>query len=417
MNRCSAARIGRVFHPIPLQRFLRRHLAAGVGGCGSAARLTLPLAQGLDLGACEIGIEAGGMRTQKHFPGPLRADLLNQFIIRLDVTGRRLSRHRRCRHQRDIAAAERPIDERLLPAVGRLQNLVPDPAESEANIETGNGEIFQNRRRERAVLAIAVVRRRAGLRGIGDQGVGAGRLDLAETRRYRAGGGLALPAHRLDEGIVAAGIEDDQPQALCAVSRRNQPLQRYRLVLGVAVAGQARIDRNEVIDAADFETMAGVIDDGNIGLIGDRLELADRALEFEVTDIDQGIDRVEAGVAEHLGDRVRVPRWIGQLRNGLVARIADDQRSSARAALVASIIARKNPPIAATNGSRRLNIFIPAQCRSAPHPFRAFSGRNGGIPEICRPPNQYRFGCSRSIQTGASGPINQAIRQCICVYA
>jgi hypothetical protein len=154
------------------------------------------------------------VRTQKHFPGPLRADLLNQFIVRLDVTGRRLSRHRRCRHQRDIAAAKRPIDERLLPAVGHFQNLVPDPPESQANIETGNGEIFQNRRRERAVQAVAVIGRRAGLRGIGNQRVGAGRLDLAETRRYRPGGGLALPAHRLDEGIVAAGIEDDQPQAL-----------------------------------------------------------------------------------------------------------------------------------------------------------------------------------------------------------
>ena len=145
----------------------------------------------------------------------------------------------------------------------------------------------------------------------------------AETARVAS---LALPAHRLDEGIVAAGIEDDQPQALGAIGRRNQPFQRDRFVLGVAVAGQPRIDRDEVIDPADFETVAGIIDDGDIGLIGDRFELADRALEFEVADIDQGIDRVEAGIAEHLGDRVRVPRWVGQLRNGLVARIADDQR-------------------------------------------------------------------------------------------
>ena len=55
----------------------------------------------------------------------------------------------------------------------------------------------------------------------------------------RPGGGLALPAHRLDEGIVAAGIEDDQPQALGAIGRRNQPLQRYRLVLGVAIPASA----------------------------------------------------------------------------------------------------------------------------------------------------------------------------------
>ena len=93
------------------------------------------------------------------------------------------SRHRRRRHQRDVAAAERTIDERLLPVAGDLQDLVPDPTEGKADIETGHGEIFQHRRRERAVLAVAVVGRRAGLRGIGDQGIGAGRLDLAETRR------------------------------------------------------------------------------------------------------------------------------------------------------------------------------------------------------------------------------------------
>ena len=40
------------------------------------------MAQGLDLGAREIGIEAGGMRAQKHFPGPLRADLLDQLDSR-----------------------------------------------------------------------------------------------------------------------------------------------------------------------------------------------------------------------------------------------------------------------------------------------------------------------------------------------
>ena len=142
----------------------------------------------------------------------------------------------------------------------------------------------------------------------------------------RAAGGLALAAHDADEGIVAAGIEDDQPQALGAVGRRHQPLQRDRLVVGVAVAGQPRVDRNEVIDAADLEPMAGIVDDGDIGLVGGRFELADRALEFEIADIEQDVDRVEAGIAEHLGDRARIPRRIGKLRNGLVAGIADDQR-------------------------------------------------------------------------------------------
>jgi hypothetical protein len=36
------------------------------------------------------------------------------------------------------------------------------------------------------------------------------------------------------------------------------------------------------------------------------------------------------------------------------------------------------------------------------HPNRAFTGRNGGIPEICRRPKQYRqyrFGRTQSIRT------------------
>ena len=247
------------------------------------------------------------MCAQKHFPGALRADLLDQFVVGLDVVGRGLRRLGGRRHQRDVAAAQRTVHERFLPGVGHLQNLVPHPAEGQADVEAGNREIFQNRRRERAVHAVAVIGRGAGLRGIGDQGVGAGRLDLAEAGRNRPAGGLALPAHRLDEGIVAAGIEDDQPQALGAVGRRHEPLQRDRLILRIAVAGEACIDRNQVVHPADFDTVAGVINDGNIGLIGDRFELADRALEFEVAGIDQCIDRLEAGVAKHLGDRGRVP--------------------------------------------------------------------------------------------------------------
>jgi len=134
---------------------------------------------------------------------------------------------------------ERTVDERLLPACRHLQDIVPDPPEGQPHVETGHGEILQHRRRERTVLAVAIIRRRAGLRRIGDQGIGAGRLDLAETGGHSPGRDLALPAHRGDEGIVAAGIENDEPQAPGAVRRGHQPLQRDRLVVGVAVAGRA----------------------------------------------------------------------------------------------------------------------------------------------------------------------------------
>ena len=107
---------------------------------------------------------------------------------------------------------------------------------------------------------------------------------------------------------------------------RHQPLEQDRLVGRIAVAGEPRIDRNEIVGAADFEAVAGIIDDGDVGLVGRRLELADRALEFEIADIELDLDGIEAGIPEHLRDGVGVPRRIGQLRHGLVGRIADHQR-------------------------------------------------------------------------------------------
>ena len=80
----------------------------------------------------------------------------------------------------------------------------------------------------------------------------------------------------------------------------DQPLQRDRLVVGIAVAGEPRIGRDQIIDAADLEAVAGVIDDGDVGLVGRGLESADRALEFEVADVELRLDGVEAGFLEHL---------------------------------------------------------------------------------------------------------------------
>ena len=61
-------------------------------------------------------------------------------------------------------------------------------------------------------------------------------------------------------------------------------------------------------------------------LIGLVLEFADRALEFEVADIDQHLDGIEAGIAKHPGDRVGVAGGIRQLRHSLIGRIANQKR-------------------------------------------------------------------------------------------
>ena len=76
---------------------------------------------------------------------------------------------RRQRHQRDDRAAERAVDERLLPARGLLEHLVPHPAERDPDVETGFRDVLEKRRGERAVRAVAIIGDRTRLGGIGDQ--------------------------------------------------------------------------------------------------------------------------------------------------------------------------------------------------------------------------------------------------------
>ena len=155
------------------------------------------------------------------------------------------------------------------------------------------------------MLSVAVFRGRTGLGRIGDQGIGAGRLRLAET-----GGNdpvLAIPAHDARKRIVAAGIEHDQPQLAGAVGRRHHAIERDRLVLGVAIAGQPGIDRDQVIRAADLEAVTGIKDHGDIGLIGIDLEFSNRPFQFDIGGVDDDVDIIEAGIAKHLPDRDRIP--------------------------------------------------------------------------------------------------------------
>ena len=324
------------------------------------------------------------MGAQKHFPGARRADLLDQLEVGLHVADRGFLRLHRRRHQRHVATAERTIDERLLPVAGGLQHRVPDPAEGQADVEAGDRQIPQDRGRERAVFAVAVVGGRAGLRGVGDQGVGRGRLDLAQTCGDRAGcSPAALAPHLADEGIVAAGVQDEQPEPPGAVGRRHQTLQRNGFVIGVAVAGKAGIDRYQIVVATDLQTVAGVINHRNISLIRLVLEFSDRPLELEIADIDQHVDGIEAGVPEHPGDRVGVAGRVGQLRNTLIGRIADHQRHALvrQSAPWAKTIVTMAIPIVAARRWRRL--IIQNSARAACRPCRSFPNIRASIRNGC----------------------------------
>ena len=72
--------------------------------------------------------------------------------------------------------------------------------------------------------------------------------------------------------------------------------------------------------------MTGVVDDGDVGVVGERFELANGTLELEIADIELDVDGIEARVLEHFRHSARIAGGIRKLRNGLVSRIPHDQR-------------------------------------------------------------------------------------------
>ena len=96
---------------------------------------------------------------------------------------------------------------------------------------------------------------------------------LTSFTRHRA-------LHLLLERIVAAGIEQHEPQLARAADRRDHLLQRHRLRFGIVVGGELGVGRNQIIDAADLHAVAGIIDHGPIRLLGLAAEMAQRGEEL-----------------------------------------------------------------------------------------------------------------------------------------
>ena len=182
----------------------------------------------------------------------------------------------------------------------------------------------RQRCRERAVLVVAVLRGRSGLGRIGDQGVGIVRLDLGKPAPDRAQRHRA--AHGLGERIVAAGIEDHQPQLLGGLDRKQHALQRERLVVHVVVALEFGIHGNQIIGAVHLDAVAGIIDHGDLGIRRAVGEIAQHPPRVQRAEILLRHHDVEAGLLEGIGHQRRVVHGIGEPRHVLVGRIAEHQR-------------------------------------------------------------------------------------------
>ena len=93
-----------------------------------------------------------------------------------------------------------------------------------------------------------------------------GRLDVGKSLvdQFQRHGVL----HGRRKRIVAAGIEHHEPQLARAADGGDHLLQRHRLGFGVLVGRELGVDRHQIIDAADLEAVAGIIDHRPIGLFG-----------------------------------------------------------------------------------------------------------------------------------------------------
>ena len=134
--------------------------------------------------------------------------------------------------------------------------------------------------------------------------------------------------HGLGERVVAAGVENDQPQLPRRLDDIQEAIERDRFVKGIDVALQHGIDRNEIVDALDLDAVAGEIDDGEIGTARVIGKIAQRAAHLDGLEVELEIDGFETGAPEHFRHGGRVVGGVGERRHRLIGGVADHERDS-----------------------------------------------------------------------------------------
>ena len=222
----------------------------------------------------------------------------------------------RLREEMDLIAPQPPVEIGLLRPAGGRQHVLAHVSEHAPDIEAGGDDALQQRRRERAVPALAVLGGGAVLGGIRHQGA-ADRLDAAKPARAAPGRG---------EGVVAAGVEDHQPEPRHAVELAEHGVERNRLQVDVARRGQPRIGRDEVVATARLDAVAGEVDQPKLRPPRQARQLTQRRPEAIEAQVLAQEHRVELELPlQGLGHRLRIVQRIGQPPD-LVVGIADHQR-------------------------------------------------------------------------------------------
>jgi hypothetical protein len=244
------------------------------------------------------------------------------WIDGCDLRGRRgwRSGHRNGWDNRD-GDVEATEHFRLLPATRCFHHVVSHPPERKADIEAGRCEMLHQRGRECTLGATAVLRDGFGTGGERDQRVAVHVHPAQSALGPRA---EDAPPRRRHEPIAAAGV-DNKHALLGPRNRREDVVERDRLVPDVIFALQPGIDRDEVVDALHGDAVAGEVHDGEIGTRRFDGEVADHTIEFPVSKI-LGLGHRITCVPEHRPHGVRVIRGGRKPGHVLIGRIADHER-------------------------------------------------------------------------------------------
>ena len=176
--------------------------------------------------------------------------------------------------------------------------------------------------RERAVSATPVESDVVGLRCERDQepcGIPHARQSILAHCCVAAGLGR--------QGIVAAGIEEDELKPLARLERVHDRAQLDGLGLHVLGGSQDRVDRNEVVLRRHLEPVTGVIHERHVGISCRGREPRDGILHQRPVEIDAEID-LEADLLERLPDVAGVIHRVTKRLEPLVRAVADNQRHS-----------------------------------------------------------------------------------------
>ncbi len=131
------------------------------------------------------------------------------------------------------------------------------------------------------------------------------------------------------EGVVAAGVEQDDRDRDDFLQRGEVVRDRHQALAGGIEGRQVGVDGNEVVLAAGLDAMSRIVDDGDVGALGVLGEAFEGAAQLAGVGI-AGVDRVEAEPVEEILDGAGVALGIGERRKVLVGRLADDEGHAAQ---------------------------------------------------------------------------------------